>query len=285
VTPTRDKTEADLHIHTTFSDGTYSPEQVVAIAVEKGLGAIAITDHDNVGGIESAQIAARGKDIEVVAGTELSSYIGDRGMHVVGLFIDPEDARLLEHLEFFRNHRHRRGEEIVNKLKGLGVGISMDEVLAISGTGSVGRPHVAEALVKVGAVRDFQEAFDKYIGNGKPGYVPKYKIDPAESAGIIHAGGGVAILAHPGISTRSDSEIRSVVDMGLDGIETVHAKHASEQAERFTSLAKTEGWLISGGSDCHGENSNYSEIGGCTINVQCLEDIRNFIASKSIIKK
>jgi len=276
---------ADLHIHTTSSDGTYSPERVVSIAVQKGLGAIAITDHDSVGGVEPARAAAVGKDIEVVAGTELSSYIGDRGIHVVGLFIDVQDARLIEHLEFFQEHRRRRGEEIIKKLNKLGINISMEDVFAISGAGSVGRPHVAEALVKTGVVSNFGEAFERYIGDGKPAYVPKYKIDPGKAAEIIHAAAGVAILAHPGISTRSNSEIRSTVAMGLDGIETFHAKHTPEQTAHFTKLAMDEGWLISGGSDCHGENSDYSEIGDCTINMQMLEDLRNFKTSNNIKKQ
>ena len=279
---TGDMPEADLHIHTTYSDGTFSPEEAVAIAQKKGLGAIAITDHDSVGGIELARKAARNADFEVIAGTELSSYIGDQGIHVVGLFIDPNDQHLLEHLEFFQDHRLRRGEKIVNRLRQLGIKITMKDVLATSGRGSVGRPHIAKALVTKGVVSSFNEAFGFYIGNGKPAYVPKYKINPRRAAEIIHAAGGAAILAHPGISARSDSEIRSIMKMGLDGIETAHSKHTSQQIVHFTILAKEEGWLVSGGSDSHGDNSNYSEIGECTINEHILENIRNFRPSSNI---
>ena len=267
---------ADLHIHTTSSDGTKAPEEVVKMALERGLGAIAITDHDSVGGIKQGSESAAGTGLEVVAGVELSSYIGEDGFHIVGLFINPEDSVLLEHLEFFRNFRKKRGGEIIKKLNNLGVKISMDDVLAVSGSGSVGRPHVAEALVKVGAVATTKEAFQIYIGNGKPAYVPKYKIDPKRAAEIIHATGGVAFLAHPGISADSDAEIRSIMAMGLNGIETVHAKHSPDQVAHLSELAESEEWLVSGGSDYHGVGGNELEIGECTINVQFLENIRNF---------
>jgi len=261
--------KADLHIHTNFSDGSYSPEQVVEIALERGLGAIAITDHDSVGGIESARRAAQGSELVVVPGTELSSYVGEHGYHIVGLFIDPDDSTLLGHLEFFRNHRHERGAMIVDKLRKLGVNIAMDDVLEVSGSGSVGRPHIAEALVRAGAVRDFSEAFERYIGNGKPAYVPKYRIDPGRAAEVIHAAGGLAFLAHPGVSTESLAEVVDVMKMGLDGIETVHSKHTPRQVEDFRRLAETHGWLVSGGSDCHGENGGaFADIGACTIFVR-----------------
>ncbi len=264
-----EQVKADLHIHTNYSDGSYSPEQAVAIARSKGLGAIAITDHDAVGGVEVAQKAAEGSELTVVSGTELSSYVEEKGYHIVGLFIDPEDSTLLEHLEFFRKHRHERGGMIVDKLRKFGVEIAMENVLEVSGYGSVGRPHIAEALVRVGAVKDFSEAFDRYLGNGKPAYVPKYKIDPGRAAEVIHAAGGLAFLAHPGVSADSFSEVVNIVKMGLDGIETVHAKHSPRQTEDFRRLAETHGWPTSGGSDCHGENSDgFAEIGDCTIFVQ-----------------
>lgn len=275
---------ADLHIHTNFSDGSFSPEKVVQIGLEKGLAAIAITDHDSVGGVIPAVEAAKGNNIEVVAGAELSSYIGEQGIHIVALFIDVQDSALLEHLDFFRNFRHKRGEVIINKLNQLGVKISIDDVLAISGSGSMGRPHIAQALVKIGATTSIKESFDRYLGNGRPAYVPKYKIDPGKAAEIIHSAGGAAILAHPAISTKSDHEIYHIMSMGLDGVEIVHAKHNSHQIQHLTEMARSNRWLMSGGSDCHGDDKEHSDIGECTINLEMFENIRNFYRSR-IIKK
>lgn len=272
--------KADLHIHTVHSDGQYSPEQVVEEASEAGLSAVAITDHDAVSGIEPVTKSSAGAGLEVVPGVELSSYIGERGFHIVGLFIDFTNERLLEHLAFFRTQRYLRAEKVVNILNGLNIGnigIKMEDVLAVSGEGTVGRPHIAQALLNIGAVSTFDEAFKRYIGRGRPAYMAKYRITPNEAAEIIHDSRGVAILAHPGISARNDSEICDVMGRGMDGLEVSHPRHHAGQESHFKWMARQEGWLISGGSDSHGpDRDNSTRIGNCAVDLHELSEIRKF---------
>ena len=269
--------KADLHIHTVHSDGQYSPEQVVEEASEAGLSAVAITDHDAVSGIEPAVKSSAGSGVEVAPGVELSSYIGERGFHIVGLFVDFTNERLLEHLGFFRTQRYLRAEKVVNILNGLNIGMDMEDVLAVSGGGAVGRPHIAQALLNIGAVSTFDEAFKRYIGKGRPAYVAKYHITPDDAAEIIHDSGGVAILAHPGISARNDSEIYDVMSRGMDGLEVSHPRHNAGQESHFKWMARQEGWLMSGGSDSHGpDRDNSTRIGNCAVDLHELSEIRTF---------
>lgn len=272
--------KADLHIHTVHSDGLLTPKQVVNEAVSKNLAAIAITDHDAIEGFKPANDAAAGHNIEVVPGVELSSYIGDDGVHVVGLYIDVENERLMEHLAFFRDQRYLRGEKIVNKLNELGVPLKMEDVLQVSGTASVGRPHIADAIVKLGAVATFDDAFKYFIGNHKPAYVPKFKISPSQAAEIIHDSGGVAILAHPGITLENDRRITEIMAMGMDGIEIAHPKHQPTQESHFRDLALKNRWLMSGGSDCHGNRRNTPSVGDCWVDSENLSRIREFRNSR-----
>lgn len=272
--------KADLHIHTTYSDGKATPGEVVREALDIGLAAIAITDHDAIGGIGPAMKAARGRDIEVVPGVELSSYLGERSVHVVGLYIDRKDGKLLEHLDFFRHQRLLRGKKIIKRLNELGVRITIEDVLSVSGNGSVGRPHIAETLFRLGAVGSFDEAFKRFLGRNGPAYVPKYKISPKDAAQIIHEAFGVAILAHPGVTIENESEIREIMGMGMDGIEISHPMHRTEQYNQIRKLASREGWLMSGGSDYHGEGRGLALVGDCSVEAENLDKIINYRNSK-----
>lgn len=267
---------ADLHIHTTFSDGSDTPQVVVEKASALGLRTIAITDHDAIGGVEEAKRTALKLGLEVIPGVELSSYVEEGSFHILGLFIDWQDSWLNDKLEFFKQQRELRGKKIVEKLQQLGVKISMGDVLSVSGNGSVGRPHIAEALVKVGAVASFEQAFEIYIGKNRPAYVQKYKISPAQAGEIIHKAGGIAILAHPLISAGNEEQISQIMEMGMDGIEVYHPKHEEEKIENLKRMAERNGWLITGGSDYHGEGRTLPSLGECGVDNARVEKIRNF---------
>lgn len=266
----------DLHIHTTFSDGSDTPQAVVEKASALGLQTIAITDHDAIGGIEEAKGTALKLGLEVIPGVELSSYVEERSFHILGLFINWRDSWLNDKLEFFKQQRELRGKKIVEKLQQLGVKISMMDVLSVSGNGSVGRPHIAEALVRVGAVTSFDQAFEIYIGKNRPAYVRKYQISPAQASEIIHQAGGIAVLAHPLISAGNEEQISQIMEMGMDGIEVYHPKHEEEKIENLRRMAERNGWLITGGSDYHGEERALSSLGECGVDNATVEKIRNF---------
>lgn len=267
---------ADLHIHTTFSDGTDTPKEVVEKASIMGLHTIAITDHDAIDGIEEALKCANNTTVEVIPGVELSSYVEERSFHILGLFIDWQNDWLKENLDFFKRQRKVRGERIVEKLQKLGVKISMKDVLSISGNGSVGRPHIAEALVKVGAVSSFDQSFEIYIGKNRPAYVPKYQLSPAQAAEIIHNAGGVAVLAHPLISAANEEQIVQIMSMGMDGIEVYHPKHEDTRIEKLKRMAEENNWLITGGSDYHGEVRSLSSLAECGVNNTTVKEIKKF---------
>ncbi len=242
---------ADLHLHTTESDGTWSPRELVREAAERGLAAIAITDHDTTAGIEEALLYAP-ENLQVIPGIELSavSSTGEE-VHVVGLWIDPSSPPLQEQLAILRESRLSRTEEILVRLQGMGINLSYDDVLKYAHKDVLSRSHIASALQEKGFVHSKQEAFATLIGQGAPAYVERYKISPEEAVGLILAAQGVPVLAHPGLL--SDLQILpSMVEKGLVGLEIVHSSHTPEQEELFHELAIKWGLLLSGGSDCHG---------------------------------
>lgn len=264
---------ADLHIHSTFSDGTLSPEEIVELAAEAGLAAISVTDHDNVAGVERAEVAARRHGLEVIPGVELSAIEIGTDVHVLGYFVDVGFKSLTEHLELFRDARRIRAQKMVEKLKDLGLEVSIEAVLAKAGPAAVGRPHVAEALVDEGLILSYEEAFRRYIGFDGPAYVPKYEISPARAVDLIHAAGGLAIIAHPGVYLRDDI-MRSIIAAGIDGIETVHPKHTAEATSRLRAMVKELGLVETGGSDYHGDNRGNTPFGDGTIPYDWVEILR-----------
>lgn len=244
--------KTDLHIHTTASDGMLKPTEVVDWAVHKELIAIAITDHDTTKGIREALERSKfHKNIEVVPGIELSSDYQGEEVHILGYFIDYHNEELLNATKVLRQSRLVRGEKMVHKLREMGINISLNEVKELADAGFIGRPHIARVLFEKGYVEGVADAFDKYIGKDKPAYVNRYKLSLKESIDLIHKAGGVAVLAHPGIIAERDV-IKSVVDMGIDGIEVIHSSHGDEIIERLLELAKNYNLICTGGSDCHG---------------------------------
>ena len=257
--PTPAAGNVDLHAHSTASDGTQAPTALVMRAHKAGLSAIAITDHDTLGGAAEAVAEGNRLGIEVVCGTELSAVEGDDELHVLALHVN-DVARLEGELESFRRMRVARAEEMVAKLAALGVEVSMQDVLAESAGGAVGRPHVARALVARGAVRDVREAFDRFLGNGKPACVAKEQLPVVEAIRMAHESGAIAVAAHlGGAGTRE--YVESLHRMGLDGLEVRHPGHSADDIARLGALADHYGMVKSGGSDWHGANEGPRALG------------------------
>jgi hypothetical protein len=250
----------DLHLHSTQSDGSYSPTQVVQRAAQLGLSTISLTDHDSVAGVQEAQNVGRDIGIEVISGTELSAQEAGIDIHILGHFIDPKNSDLLVYLQKFQDARRNRAEKIVAQLNRLGVRITMAQVLHKAGDATIGRPHVADVLVEKGFVFSHDHAFQKYLGYGKPAYQPKLLLTPREAVEVIHAAGGLASLAHP-VLYRRDALIPDLVKQGLDGIEVMHIKHDRADVRRYSDMAQHYGLLKTGGSDCHGDGRGQAVMG------------------------
>lgn len=248
-------TDCDLHIHTTESDGTDTPEEVVSRAVSLGLGAVAITDHDTVKGISRAVRAAAGR-LMVVPGVEISTQDGDREVHILGYFIKSNNRALLEKLYEMHLRRRERMRKIVRRLRETGVPIEQERVAAMAGSGVVGRPHIARVLVEMGVVATVEDAFRRFLGRGCPAYVPRARFPTAGAVRLIREAGGVAVLAHPGL-THGEEIIDKLSASGLGGIEVEYPEHTAEQREFFHGLARRYGLIATGGSDYHGTNDRF----------------------------
>jgi 3',5'-nucleoside bisphosphate phosphatase len=259
----------DLHSHSTASDGSRSPRAVVEAARAAGLSAIALTDHDTMAGVGEASETGREIGVRVVPGVELSATDADREVHVLGLHIERSEA-LEPTLREFRDSRYTRAEQMVAKLNALGVPISLDAVLAQAAGGAIGRPHLARALIGEGWARDSRDAFDRYLGAGKPAYVPKQRLSMGEAIALIHAGGGLAVLAHPGPEGRREV-VERFVALGLDGLEVRHPGHSGEDVVRLGALVDFYRLVPSGGSDWHGASDGPRVLGAMRVSSEWLD--------------
>lgn len=256
----------DLHVHTSMSDGTYSPEAVVRLAREKGLRGIAITDHDTVAGVLPARRAGSELGVEVIPGVEMSTEWPSGIMHILGYFIDVENEILLEALSFLRSGRMERVPRIVEKLRACNVLISANEVRREALGGAPGRPHVAEIMVREGYVRTIQEAFDRYLRKGAPAYVEKRKMSPDRAIRLIAEAGGLPVLAHPysldSLAGRDlEATVEELITYGLAGIEVYYPRHTEPQVSTYLSLAQKLQLVVTGGTDFHGATKPEIEIG------------------------
>ena len=259
----------DLHTHSTASDGSRAPRDVVRAARELGLAAIALTDHDTVDGLTEARDEGASLGIRVVAGIELSAVEDDAETHVLGLHLS-DIARVDARLRDLRTMRLTRAERIVARLNELGVKVTIEDVLSQSGGGAVGRPHIARALVNDGWATDLRDAFDRYLGNGRAAFIPKDRLSMADAITIIHDARGLAVLAHPGASgTRA--RIEALVAHGLDGVEVRHPSHSSEDVARLLALVEHFRLVPSGGSDWHGLSDGGRALGGMRVPIAWLE--------------
>jgi predicted metal-dependent phosphoesterase TrpH len=264
--------KADLHTHSTVSDGRLSPSALVERAAAQGVTLMALTDHDNVGGLAEAQAACKRLGLELVAGVEISADYEPGTMHILGLGIDPTEERLLLRLDFLQAARRERNPKVVQKLRALGLDVTLAEVEALAGSRQLGRPHFAQALLNRKAVSNFEEAFERYLGKGKPAYVPKTRLSPRESIELIHQAGGVAVLAHPVQLRLQGRELEALVEslaaLGLDGLEAIHSDHDESLSRAYQDLAGRLGLKISGGSDFHGIPGRAAELGRPSFDVE-----------------
>jgi predicted metal-dependent phosphoesterase TrpH len=262
--------KADLHVHSTASDGSLSPSALVAMALERGLDVLAIADHDSVEGLTEALEAARGSALRIVPAVELSASHGGHDVHLLAYFIDHTDPRLLTHLADLRLTRLHRAEAMVTSLRAAGYDVTLDTVLDLSHGGAVGRSHVAAALVGAGHAESVADAFRRLIGRGRPFYVSKDARAPADVIATIADVGGLAVIAHPGV-TRVDALLPKLVTAGLRGIEAFHADHSLEQSSHYAAIARRSGLLVTGGSDYHGPGGPNPELGSVEVPSQDVE--------------
>ena len=268
---------ADLHLHTQFSDGTFTPEELVLRAQNSGLACIALTDHDSVEGCGRAAAACAAEKMKFISGAELTAEHQDTEVHILGYFLDTQNQVLLERIAKFQSVRQNRIREMVTALNRLGIPLQAEAVFALANCKSPGRPHVARALVKEKLIASLDEAFERYLKKGRPAWVPKTKMSALESVELIHQSGGLAVVAHPGLN-RTDEIIPALVDAGLDGIECFHTKHSTVMAERYLELAEKHRLLVTGGSDCHGFSKNKPLIGTVKLPYEYVEKL--FAAKK-----
>ncbi len=267
----------DLHTHSTASDGILPPERVVEAAAKCGLEAIALTDHDTIGGVVKAREAGQRLGIRVIAAVELSAFLGDDEVHLLALHLSRLD-RLEERLTELRSLRYSRGQKIVEKLNALGIPITFDEVLHQSAGGAVGRPHVARALIARGVVHDFRDAFSRYLGSSGAAFVAKDRLSLEDAISIAHEAGGLAIWAHPGDACRRE-RLERLIAAGLDGVEIRHPGHSREDITRIQALCDFFDLVPSGGSDWHGGEEGPRRLGAMNVPLDWLARQDDKVAS------
>lgn len=262
----------DLHAHTTFSDGLMSPEALVHHAIARRLSALAITDHDSVEALSRAR-PALDATLELVPGIEISTSQNGLDLHILGYYVDAEDTALLARLERFREERRERALAIVERLKTLGAPIDGDQVFAAAGPGVVGRPHIADALVRAGHVDSLDAAFRIYLGARGGAFVPRPAFRPADAIALIHQAGGLSVLAHPGANLPV-TIVEQLVGQGLRGIEVWHPQHGTNAIRHYRALAAKFGLLETGGSDFHGP-SRSAELGDIAVPFSVLAALKD----------
>ncbi|MDP8212695.1 MAG: PHP domain-containing protein [Candidatus Zapsychrus exili] len=273
---------ADLHIHTSYSDSSLSPEEVVEQASRNGLSCISITDHDTIEGVEPALKRAEGLDLEIIPGIELSSEINGRDIHILGYFLRNPGHDFMEKLVSIQDSRIARMKEMIEKLNQVfGIdNITLDEVCDLARSNSVGRPHLALTLKKKGWITTTAKAFSKYIGEGDPAYVAKYKQTPAEAIKLIHDAGGASVFAHPMV-TGADEIIPGLVKAGLDGIEVYYCGASKNIIKFYEKIAEKHNLILTGGSDAHGASKTFEQIGMIKMPYDLVEMLKQKINDKA----
>ncbi len=272
----------DLHIHSTASDGSLSPGDLMAYARRKGAAAVSLTDHDTIDGLETALVAGKEIGLEVIPGLEISAQYPGGTMHLLGYYIDPSDLNLNRELLRLQEARRERNPKIISKLQSLGIPISFDQVQALA-TGQMGRPHIARVLFQMGAVSSFEEAFQKYLAKGAQAYVEKFRFSPSEAISLITQAGGIPVLAHPfTLNYPSLRDLKRLIqklkNSGLKGIEVLYSEHTPNQTGDYFSLAKELNLIYTGGTDYHGDIKKDVDLltgkGDLKIPYQIVEDLK-----------
>lgn len=267
--------KVDLHLHSTASDGVYTPAEVVRMAAESGLEYIALTDHDSVAGIAEALAEAdRHPGLTVIPGVEISTDIAAGDVHILGYFVDWRNEDFVFKLSGMRDSREERGQAIIVKLAELGMPLEWSRVKEIAGDAVIGRPHIAQAMLEKGYISSFAEAFEKYISRNGPAYAERIKLGPAEAVALIKSAGGLAVMAHPFTLPDVETLIQSLVPAGLAGIETYYSSYGEYEIEKLKRLAQKLGLAATGGTDFHGlDPATEMPIGGQFVPMAAVKDL------------
>ena len=263
----------DLHLHSTASDGRFSPAELIRKAADEGLAVIALTDHDTVDGITAALDTAQAFPmLRLIPGIEISTDIPEGEVHILGYFIDHTNRNFQAALEKMRDSRWERARRMVTKLEKMGCPVDWERVREIAGGGTIGRPHIAQAMMERGYIEFFQEAFEKYIGRDGPAYVEREKVTPSGAVELIVQAGGLPVLAHPLTIPEPEQLATKLQAVGLIGIETYYASYAAEDVQRLITIADRHNLVTTGGTDFHGINANAETlIGGVEIPEESVE--------------
>lgn len=262
----------DLHSHTTASDGTFRPKRLVKRAVKNGVRVLAVTDHDTTSGLAEALEEAARWSIDIIHGIEINTEYRDHEAHILGYFIDVENAALQQRLAEVRDQRQTRVLRIIERLRAIDIDISEDDVGRFGKGDSLGRPHVAQALIAKRFASHMQDAFERFLGRDRPGYVPRESLSAAEAISLIRGAGGVPVIAHPGYLP-SDEVLEELIAAGLGGIEAHYPSHTPAQRDRFVRIAQAHGLGVTGGSDFHGPQVKRTDVGDIAFS---LTDLRAF---------
>ncbi len=267
--------KVDLHIHSTASDGRYSPQEIVRRAAGFGLETIALADHDSIDGITPAlEEASKLKQLQFIPGVEVSTDVPSGEVHVLGYFIDYTGEELAAALERFRSSREGRAQGMIAKLAELGINISWERVREIAGDGAIGRPHVAQAMLEKGYISSIKEAFDKYIARDGPAYVEREKMTPVEAVQLILRNKGIAIMAHPFTIPEPEAMIVQLKAAGMAGIEAYYNGYTSEKIGQLVAMARNHGLMVTGGTDYHGlDDGNETLMGGVDVPVAAVQEL------------
>jgi 3',5'-nucleoside bisphosphate phosphatase len=271
----------DLHAHTTASDGQLTPAGLVEYALERGLELIAVTDHDSTDGVAGALIRAAGTSLEVWPGVEISTDVPRAEVHMLGYFVDPDRPQFKDILDRLRDSRLWRAEQMVSRLCELGLPVSFERVLELAGTGSVGRPHVAQAMIEAGHVASARDAFDQYLNRNGPAYVERFKLAPREAIQVIRDAGGMPVLAHPTYINPGGEDgfdlstfVNELREVGLVGIECYYADYSAETVRELNKVAREFDLIPTGGSDFHGPGVYPSDLGEPGVPPESIERMR-----------
>lgn len=274
------KSKTDLHTHTNYSDGYYSPAELLKKAAEKNISILSITDHDSLEGVKEAIKISPDYGIELIPGVEISADIRDSEIHILGYFIDPFNLELERYLSFFREERYKRAIRIANKLNNLGIDITIEDITSHAKNSAIGRPHIAQALLDKKYVSSFFEAFNKYIGNNCPAFEKKVHLSPQSACKIISDAGGLSFIAHPG--KMSEELIKELIEDGIDGIEVIHPSHSTTQVKFYRGITNEYFLLESGGSDFHGgRREDDINLGKYFVSPSALEAMRTRLIKNS----
>lgn len=271
----------DLHLHSTYSDGTFTPEQVVEVAAANGVTLISLTDHDEIAGLTVAAPLAAQLGVQLINGVEINTEVGKEEVHILGYGFDANSPVLTEELQKLRDSRLQRMARMIERLNSFGFAIDLAAVQAISGNGSLGRPHLARALLDAGYVSDISEAFTRYIGNGSPAYIRRNSITPETAIALIHQAGGIASLAHPGKLSDPVRIIERLRAAGLDALEVYHSDHQPKMTQRLLTRAQQYRLIITGGSDNHGASGiRDTTIGSTNMPESVRNDFLSYLTSR-----